>query len=256
MCRLDGHVGAAIGELVDSADDVVGVLSVDHLGGSQFRCQLQDLGVDVHRDHFGPNRRGNYHGRQTDSAAAVDRHPLTGRHPALCHDGPERGGESAPEAGRSYEVHVVRQTHEIDFGVVDRHQLGKRPPVSESGLGLVVANLVIPARALRARTAAADEWHGHPIAPLPCGHLAAGFLNGAGQLVPRYVRQPADVGVMPQPTMPIAAADSTRLDLDDDAARIGSGIIHLCDLERPAKLLEYNRLHQTHPIPPSGRRSS
>ena len=95
-------------------------------------------------------RIGDHDGGQAHAAAAVDRDPLPGGHPALIDDGAERGDKAAAEAGGGGEIDCLRQAHQIDIGVVDGNIFGEGAPMGEAGLKLVIADLVIAGVALRA----------------------------------------------------------------------------------------------------------
>jgi hypothetical protein len=118
----------------------------------------------------------------------------------------------------------------------------QRPPVGESGLGLVRADLVLPRGALRAATTGVDEGHGHPVAGPPPAHARPDRGDGAGQFVAGHVRQD-DVGVVPLPGVPVAAADAAGSHPDDDAAGRGVGDGHVHHTERAAEALEHQCTH-------------
>ena len=124
-------------------------------------------------------------------------------------------------------AHFLRDTNQVDVGVMDRDVLGEGPPVGKPRLGLMVADLVISGVALRAGAAGTHEWDGHAIALFPSGDAFPRLLNDSCQLVPRHMREDTDVRIVTQPAMPIAATDPARLDADDYAIRIVGWIVHV-----------------------------
>ena len=145
---------------------------------------------------------------------------------ALVDDGAKRGDEAAAEAGGRGEIEVVVQPDKIGVGKIERHIFRERSPGREARLELSFADLVVAGIAFEAMAAAADEGRGHAIADAPAADLAADRGNRTGKLVSRHMRQ-HDVGIMPHPAVPVAAAKPRRLDLDYHAMRrrrrIGNG---------------------------------
>ena len=224
---IDRDVGAAIGEGENPVDHRVVLARVDHGCGPDFLCEFQNLRIDVHRNDPGAQRNGDHDGRQSDTPAAVDSNPHSGCHVALGDNRSIRGREAAPQTGRGHEAHIVRKAYKVDVGVMDRNVFGKGPPMGKTGLGLMVADLVIAGAALRAGAAGTHKWNGHAIALFPLGDPGSDLLDGAGQLVTRHMRKVTDIGIVPQPTVPITAADPARLDLDDHALGIDSRVVQL-----------------------------
>jgi hypothetical protein len=109
--------------------------------------------------------------------------------------------------------------------------------VREAGLGLPVADLVVAGQAARAAAAGADERHGHPVTDPPTADLGADARDRPRQLVPRHVRE-HDVGVVPLPAVPVAAADAGGAHPHHDPGRRRLGDGHLPDRERSGEVLE------------------
>jgi hypothetical protein len=55
----------------------------------------------------------------------MDGHPLSGGHLALIHDGAERGHKAAAQTGGRCKIECLRQSHQIDIGVVDGNIFGE-----------------------------------------------------------------------------------------------------------------------------------
>ena len=106
----------------------------------------------------------------------------------------------------------------------------------ESGLSLVITNLVIAALALRAFAATAYEWHGNPIALAPIPNLSTDGCHDAGKLVPGNMWKDY-IFIVAHPTVPVAPTYARRFDLNDSARAIRQGVIDSTDLYRPLKLL-------------------
>ncbi len=112
----------------------------------------------------------------------------------------------------------------------------------ETGLGLPLAHLVVPGRAGRTGTAGADERHGDPVAGPPPSHPGAHRLDDPGEFVAGHVRQ-GDVGVVPLPAVPVAAAQPRGLDPHDDPVLRRLRIGDLPHLGRLAVPLEHHGPH-------------
>ncbi len=93
-----------------------------------------------------------------------------------------------------------------------------------------------------AMAAAGHEGHGDAVADLEAAHIPADGSDRAGKFVARHMRQ-RDVGIVPHPAMPVAAAKSGCLDLDDDAIGGGRGIGQGRDLRCLAEPFEIKRAH-------------
>ena len=76
--------------------------------------------------------------------------------------------------------------------------------------------MMIPGHTLSTGTAATTERHGHTLADFPALHIAADSSDLTGKFMPGNMRQ-MHIGVMAHPAVPVAAAQTGRLDGDDDA---------------------------------------
>src|SRR5262249_53588103 len=99
---------------------------------------------------------------------------------------------------------------------MNRDVFRETAPVCEAGLQLMIANLLIAAAARRACATCTHERHFDPIAHVPSSYEFAFGCTDARQLVARNMRY-ANVRVVSHPTVPIASAQSGRLDADDYA---------------------------------------
>ena len=115
-------------------------------------------------------------------------------------------------------------------------------PGCEAGLEVVVTDVLVAREALGAGAAAHGKGHGDPVACFPAAYLGADSLDGARQLVTGYVGQ-VDVGVVPHPAVPVAAADAGGLHADDDAVRCRRGVRHVLDGQGLLKGFVYGSAH-------------
>ena len=125
----------------------------------------------------------------------------------------------------------------------DFHIFGKRAPLGESGLRVVIADLLISTTALGAVSAAAAERYGDSCVRFPATHIGSCSDNDSGQFVSGHVRQ-VHVGIMSHPTMPVTAAEPTATDRDDGGIGMGNGIGNIPDAEGRLKLFENSSLHE------------
>jgi hypothetical protein len=65
--------------------------------------------------------------------------------------------------------------------------------------------------------------------------------------MPRHVRQRGDVGIVPLPTMPVAAAHARGPHGDDGSVGSGRGIRNALDAKRLAKLVKKYSTHEGAP---------
>src|SRR5882757_9772888 len=113
----------------------------------------------------------------------------------------------------------------------------------EPGLGLVGADLCLTVLAPLAPPAAADEGGGHPVADTPASYLGAHRGDDADQFVTGHVRECHPV-VMACPRVPVAAAETGRVHLDDHAPWRWRRIGDRDDVHRITELLEHRRAHE------------
>src|SRR5690606_23588898 len=85
--------------------------------------------------------------------------------------------------------------------------------MGETGLLLVVADLVIAGSTLFTTTAGADERNRHPIAHAPARHGVTDRLHNTGQFVAWNVGQ-ADAVIMAHPAVPVTPAQAGCLHTD------------------------------------------
>ena len=226
--RVQRDVRAAARDLVDGFDDVWLRARVEHAIRADALREGQRLVLDVHANDVRPHRMGDHSRRQPHPAAAVDDDPLAGCSASLHHHRPERRDKAASQARRGHEVQRFRHAHQVDVGVRDGDVLRERSPRRESGLEIVVADVLVAGETLRATAAAHRERHSHAVPEFPAaGFLANGF-DHTGQFVPWHVWQ-MDVRIVPHPAVPVAPADAVRLHTDDDAIRRRRGIGDVLD---------------------------
>lgn len=119
---------------------------------------------------------------------------------------------------------------------MNRDVLCEATPVSEAGLELVIANVLVARPAEPARAARADEGDGDSIANVPPGHEFAFGCNHARQFMSRHMWN-ANIGVVPHPTVPIASANAGRFDGDNHTVIGWCGIADVLHAQRFTKLL-------------------
>ncbi|CAI8705482.1 hypothetical protein EMIT0P176_110006 [Pseudomonas sp. IT-P176] len=117
---------------------------------------------------------------------------------------------------------------------MDADVLGKRTPMSEARLELLVAHLLIAAVALCASTTPAYERHGHTVADLPSRDVFSHLGHDARELMTWYMRQ-FNVGVMTFPAMPVAAAYTCAKNLDNHTMPFRRRICHVHQARRLGK---------------------
>src|SRR5215218_636136 len=177
------------------------------------------------------------------TAAAVDGHPLTGPHAPNAQEGPVRGREPAAEERCRLGVDALWDRDEVHVRPVQRDELCERSPLREAWLRLLVADLMVPAGALRTAAARADEGNGYAISRPPVANPGSHGFHHAGELVARDVWEPADVRVVSHPAVPVAAAEPGRLHPHDRARRRGVRIGHGLDRRHPAERLVDHGTH-------------
>ncbi len=232
---------AAAGRLLDGGGGVTGTRVHRRLCPDRGR-QGQRAGRDVDGHHPGAGGDRDLHRGQPDAAAAVHGDPLARADLPDLHDGPERGRDAAPQSGGRHEGQAVGERDEVDVGGVQRDELGEGAAVGEAGLGLLRADLLLTCRADRAPAAGADERDGHPVPRPPAAHPVADRLDRARELVAGHVRQ-RDVGVVPLPAVPVAAAHAGGADPDHDAVRRGHRVGQVDERQRAGVRLELQGPH-------------
>jgi hypothetical protein len=108
---------------------------------------------------------------------------------------------------------------------------GKGSPLSESGLGVMIANLRMTATALFAGAAAAAEGNRDALASTPLFDIPPHSHDDTGQFVSRDMRQ-VYITVVSHPSVPVAATEPTAFDLQHSGIRTRRGIGNRLDDER------------------------
>src|SRR5205807_2606233 len=108
--------------------------------------------------------------------------------------------------------------NQIDVGVVDHQSLRESAAVRESGLSLVLADLLISPGTPITGPAAADERRSHAFAAAPPGDGVADGHDHARPFVARDVRR-NDVRVVLLPPVPVTTTHTRSPNLDDRAVR-------------------------------------
>ena len=223
--------------------DVVDLRGVERNVGAQLAGLVERFVADV--DGNGPcaERAGDHHRRESYAAATMHGHPLSGLGSTLLGDGTVGGSQAAAEAGGCDARHLVGQRNEIRVGVPHRHQFGVGSPASEARLVLPPADLMIAHVALRTMSTAGDERNCHPAAEPTGVDLVAGGHHFASQFMPRHVRHGANIGVVPSPAVPVAAAQPGRGDANHCAVGRRLGIGDRLHGNRSAKFVIDNGFH-------------
>src|SRR5450631_3335569 len=98
--------------------------------------------------------------------------------------------------------------------------------MSETGLKLIVADLVIARVALRTSAAPAHERNGYAVSYFPFCYVFANRLNSSCQLV-SWNMGDLDTVVMSDPAVPVASANTGSHDFDNDAMRLWRRVRHV-----------------------------
>jgi len=157
--------------------------------------------------------------------------PFARAQPSLVRNGSERSSEAAPETGGSNVTERIREGNKVDVSVSDFDVFCKGSPLSESGLGVVIANLRMSAATLIAGATAAAEGDSDALAGTPLVDVAAHSNDDTGKFVAWDVRQ-VDITVVSHPAVPVAAAESTAFDFKHGGIRARRWIGNCLDDER------------------------
>jgi hypothetical protein len=122
------------------------------------------------------------------------------------------------------------------------HVLREGAPVGESRLRLVRTHLCLTVSTPLAGAAAAHERRCDSIADRPPSHLGTHRGHDADQLVTGNMGKCHAV-VVPGPCVPVAAAETGRVHLDDHAPWRRRRIGDRSDIDRTTELLEDDRAH-------------
>lgn len=131
------------------------------------------------------------------------------------------------------------------------HVLGERAVVGEAWLRLAFAYLLVASRAWAAGPAPAHERRGDSLAAAPQPHRLPDRVDGARELVPRYVWH-RDVRITAVPAVPIASADTSGLDADDRTIVGSGGFFEFDDLEWTSVGPELDGSHPAQPTDTEG----
>lgn len=113
----------------------------------------------------------------------------------------------------------------------------------ETGLKLAIAHLMVAGVALGASTATANEGNRDAVANAPLFYILTHGFDHAGKLMPRHMGK-LNIGIMPHPAMPVAAADSVGHYLHHNAMRLRGRVGQLLKGRRGGKLLKNNGFHK------------
>jgi hypothetical protein len=103
--------------------------------------------------------------------------------------------------------------------------------------------MLMAGKTLPATPAPNRERNRHPFAGFPPPHLGPDLLHNPGKLMAGHVRQ-THVAIVPHPTVPIAATDSSCLDPDHHPIARRLRVWRLSNDERPIKLLKDDGSHE------------
>ena len=151
---IQRHICPASGQLDHRPGNIFHGRAVDSGNGTQLLRQSEFFVVNVNGNHVRANSICDHNRRQTYPSAAMYRDPLTGSCLTLVDHSAERRREPSPEAGCRSEVHALWQGYEVQIRLMDANIFGKRTPVGEAGLFLVVTDLLVTGMALGTGTAA------------------------------------------------------------------------------------------------------
>ena len=130
-------------DVLDGFRNILFFAGIQSHGRTESFGQSQSAVIDVHTNHLCAHGAGDHDSRQPHTAAPVNGHPLARQNTALRHNGSEGGHKPASKNRRGHKVDFLRKSHEIDIRSLDRHVLGKSSPVRESGLKLMITNLMV-----------------------------------------------------------------------------------------------------------------
>ena len=147
---------------------------------------------------------------------------------------PVRRRDAAAERRRHLESDRCRQANQVHIGGRKGDVLGEPTPAIETGLPLVRAHLVVAGLADQTAAARAHERNGDAVPHAPARDVWANGGNRPRELMSGHMGKLGDV-VVPVPAVPVTAAQSRRLHLEDDAVIRGSGIGDIANMPRSAE---------------------
>ena len=147
--RVERDVRSPAGQLGDRRRHVPG--AVHGVLGAELPGEVERAGRDVDRDRPGHRRAAAI----CTAESPTPPQPCTATHSpartrADVHDRPEGRGVAAAQRGGRGQVQLLGDGDEVDVGGVEGDELRERAPVSEAGLGLPGAHLLLAGGALRA----------------------------------------------------------------------------------------------------------
>ncbi|MEY3174555.1 MAG: hypothetical protein RLZZ436_2469, partial [Planctomycetota bacterium] len=216
---IEGNVSAACGELLDGFYGVC-EFRVDDVGGSAASSSVETVVADVDGDDLGAEGATDHDSRQTDTAAAMHGQPFSGSGSSLISHGAEGCGEAAAETGGGDVTECVGECDEVDVGMPDLDVFREGAPLSEPGLGVVVADLGMSAAALGAGAAAAAEGDRDSFAGCPEPDIGAHGHDDSCQFMTGHVWE-VHIAVVSHPAVPVAAAEAAAFDLEHRGIRPG-----------------------------------
>src|SRR5690348_2405290 len=240
--RIDRNVRAVPRELEYRGPNVGVLACVKSCVGADRASEVELVARDIDGDDAGTESSCNHNRGESDTAAAVDCDPLPFGDARLVHHCAKRCGETTPQARGSCETQLIRYTHQIKIRAMDGDVLGEGAPVRETGLQLVIADLLISRAARPACAAGADEGYCDSITDLPTNDMFALGGDLAGKLVPRNVRH-ANIRVVPHPSVPITSAKTSSFDGDHHAVIGRHGIVDTLDAQRLSELVVDSGFH-------------
>jgi hypothetical protein len=128
---------------------------------------FESIFANVHCDDLSSECPTDHHGGQANASTPMHCKPFAGPQPSLVRNGSKRGGEAASETGSGHVTERIREGDKVDVGMSDFDVFGKGSPLSESGLGVMIADLRMTAAALFAGAAAAAERNSDALASTP-----------------------------------------------------------------------------------------
>ncbi len=239
---VHGDLGSSACGVENGGHDVGNFVGVDDDVRSELARHGQFVVLDICRDDPGSHRRGDHDGGEADSSAAVDGNPFSCPDFCLGFQGAKGCRKAAAQARGGHGIHGIGKPHQVHVGVVNGHEFGKGTPACESGLKLVVTDLLVAGEAGHAVPASGHEGHGHSVAVFPVPYVFPYLDDCSGQFVPGHVREP-DVRVVPLPAMPVAPADACGIHGQNDAVIGGCGVGDVRDSQGGAELGKYGGFH-------------
>jgi hypothetical protein len=220
-------VSSAIGELPDPKPRIVNG-SVDDMGSTKLQCEFSRSRIDIDGDHRSPQGGADQDGGKAYPSTTVYGKPFPGLESRPVDQSAKCCAEATTESGCVHRLEAIGETDEVHIGVVDRNELGKRPPRCEAGGEGSIAGVEMPLET-RATVATADrERHSYTISHLPVLDCGTYIFYAPGHFVPEDVRKPGK-SFVPHPGVPVAEANPCGLDPEDDPTLRCHRVVDLVD---------------------------